>query len=205
MHIPAGMTEEEVFDKIQLVAKKIAKKYRFGYYSEEDIAQEAVILIIQNDLLKNYDPSRPLENFLSRVLKNRLFNFKRDNYKRPDPPCVRCPLSAYVNKVCTAYENLMDCEFYKKWVENNKSKENIMHAISLEVLDYTKEDEMVRYSVDFEGDVDISIYEDIILNNLSIKERKLYIRFKEGDKISKVDLDNLFERVRSIVNEQTEA
>ena len=36
------------------------------------------------DAMERYDEIRPLENFLSTHIKNRLINFKRDNYYRPD-------------------------------------------------------------------------------------------------------------------------
>jgi len=49
---------------------------------EEDIEQEA--FIIGMDALERYDGVRPLENFLSVHIKNRLKNFKRDNYYRQD-------------------------------------------------------------------------------------------------------------------------
>jgi hypothetical protein len=36
------------------------------------------------EAMNRYDEVRPLENFLSIHIKNRLKNFKRDNYYRPD-------------------------------------------------------------------------------------------------------------------------
>ena len=68
------------------VVDRIAHKYRFGYYDVEDIKQEAYIIAME--AMERYDESRPLENFLAVHISNRLKNFKRDNFCRPDyiPP-----------------------------------------------------------------------------------------------------------------------
>ena len=68
------------------VVDRIAHKYRFGYYDVDDIKQEAFIIAME--AMERYDESRPLENFLAVHISNRLKNFKRDNFCRPDyiPP-----------------------------------------------------------------------------------------------------------------------
>jgi len=78
MNLPEGMTEEEVSDQIQIVVDRIAPKYAFYGYTVDDIKQEAFIICIE--ALNRYDSSRPLENFLSVNLSNRLKTFVRDNY-----------------------------------------------------------------------------------------------------------------------------
>lgn len=78
MNIPEGMTEEQVIDQIQVVVDRIAPKYTFYGYTVDDIKQEAFIICIE--ALNRYDPTRPLENFLSVNLSNRLKTFVRDNY-----------------------------------------------------------------------------------------------------------------------------
>ena len=80
------MTEEEVVRVMMTVVDRIAHKYRFGYYDVEDIKQEAYIIAME--AMERYDESRPLENFLAVHISNRLKNFKRDNFCRPDyiPP-----------------------------------------------------------------------------------------------------------------------
>lgn len=82
MKIPKNMTEEQVISTISKISSRLANKFTFANYEEEDIAQEA--FIIGMDAMERYDEIRPLENFLSTHIKNRLINFKRDNYYRPD-------------------------------------------------------------------------------------------------------------------------
>lgn len=78
MRIPKGMTEKQVIDQIQIVCERIAPKYIFYGYTKEDIMQESFIICIE--ALNRYEEGRPLENFLSVNLSNRLKTFMRDNY-----------------------------------------------------------------------------------------------------------------------------
>ncbi len=82
MIVPQGMTEQEVIDIILKISNRLAPKYVFAGYEVEDIVQESFIIGING--LKNYDPSRPLENFMHTHINNRLKTFKRDNYFRMD-------------------------------------------------------------------------------------------------------------------------
>ena len=78
MKIPKGMTEQEVIEQIEKVCNRISPKYTFYGYTVDDIKQEAFIICME--ALHRYDEARPLENFLSVNLSNRLKNFVRDNY-----------------------------------------------------------------------------------------------------------------------------
>lgn len=78
MIIPSGMTADQVVRQIEKVVKRIAPKYTFYGYTVEDISQESFIICME--ALPRYDAARPLENFLSVHLSNRLKNFVRDNH-----------------------------------------------------------------------------------------------------------------------------
>jgi len=78
MKIPKGMTEQQVIDQITIVVDRIAPKYTFYGYTVNDIKQESFIICME--ALNRYDQKRPLENFLSVNLSNRLKNFVRDNH-----------------------------------------------------------------------------------------------------------------------------
>jgi|TARA_B100000497_G_C7631152_1_gene379357 RNA polymerase sigma factor (sigma-70 family) len=78
MKIPKNMSEEQVYDTIFNIIERISHKYTFHGYEVEDIQQEAFIICV--DALNRYDEKRPLENFLSVNLSNRLKNFIRDNH-----------------------------------------------------------------------------------------------------------------------------
>lgn len=78
MRIPRGFDEQKVMDCIQLVVNRIAPRYIFYGYTVDDIKQEAFIICME--ALPRYDGVRPLENFLSVHLSNRMKNFVRDNH-----------------------------------------------------------------------------------------------------------------------------
>lgn len=64
-------------DTINVIINRICPKYTFYGYEIDDIKQEAFIICYE--ALDRYDQNRPLENFLSVNLSNRLKNFVRDN------------------------------------------------------------------------------------------------------------------------------
>lgn len=65
---------------IEMVINRTAPKYTFSYYELDDVKQESYIICF--DAMKNYDKNRPLENFLSKHLSNRLKDLKRNKYFR---------------------------------------------------------------------------------------------------------------------------
>jgi|TARA_B100000085_G_C18488613_1_gene490349 hypothetical protein len=77
--------KEEVMEVIFKISK-IHRNKKFGYFSEEDIESQTLLICLQQ--LKFYEPEKatgtsPLnsvERWLNRVVKNRLANYYRDNY-----------------------------------------------------------------------------------------------------------------------------
>lgn len=107
------MIDEETLKKITKIAKALAPKYTFDCHGVEDIEQEAVLMGIE--AMPRYDSSRPLENFLYTHISNRLKNFKRDNYFRPNP--TGDPERVQQNK-----KSILDAESLNEWsiyFENN--------------------------------------------------------------------------------------
>lgn len=82
MITPSGMTQEETLTIMQRVVEKIAPRYVTHGHSVNDMQQEAYIMCME--ALPRYDNTRPLENFLSVHVSNRMKNFLRDNVKIKD-------------------------------------------------------------------------------------------------------------------------
>lgn len=82
MIVPSGMKERDVMATIQKVVDKIAPRYVTVAYSVDDMKQEAFIMCME--AMPRYDGKRPLENFLSVHVSNRMKNFLRDNVKIKD-------------------------------------------------------------------------------------------------------------------------
>lgn len=94
---PTGLTSEQVAEVLFRVAERVVRKHKsyvFGYNSEDDIIQQGVFegirciargkykpeLFIRDG--KDNSPVPCLERFMSVHIKNRLFNYKRDNSRR---------------------------------------------------------------------------------------------------------------------------
>lgn len=181
--------ENEFLQIIENISKKLAYKFKFGYHSYEDMKQQISIFALEG--LKNYDNKRPLENFLWTHIRNRLFNYKRDNYQRPDKPCYTCPL--WQNSLCTKYANKNDCELYYNWSKRNEHKKNLMHLTTIdEIKDYSNI--FIDHSI--ENNEIISIIEA----NINGEERSIYLKLKDGNKVSKADMLKLVEKLREILD-----
>lgn len=192
------ISENDLLTVIDNISKKLAYKFKFGYHDIEDMKQQISIFAIEG--LKNYDYKRPLENFLWTHVRNRLFNYKRDNYRRPDKPCYSCPLFDSKNSLCTKYSNKNDCDLYYTWSQRNDNKKNLMHLTTI--------DEIKNYGSVFSSDDDgffnfISNKEiiDIIENNLIEDNRMTYLRIKSGVKVSKAEKEKLIETIKQILKD----
>lgn len=72
--------DPQVLATVETVVGRIAKRYTFGVYDEDDLRSESFLICCE--ALLRYDGVRPLENFLSANLANRLRNFIRDHHFR---------------------------------------------------------------------------------------------------------------------------
>jgi len=160
MKKPKNLSKEETFEIIEIVINRIAPKYTFSGYDIEDIKQESFIICAE--ALKRYDNKRPLENFLSVNLSNRLKNFVRDNFghsKDVEKKKLHSPASI-TNNITNSYhyydfddeyldvKNMMDKieeklppqlrEDYLKFINNvylNKNKRETLIKIIKEITD----------------------------------------------------------------------
>lgn len=179
--------ESEFLEVLDKITKKLIHKFRFGYHSVEDMKQQASVFALE--ALDRYDGKRPLENFLWTHVRNRLFNFKRNNYQRPDSPCTGCKFydkncSNSLNG-CLEYEQKLDCALYSSWFKRNENKKNIMQPSHIE-----NEQEYFcnTFQKDIVGDNEIIEFLDA---NIESEYRESYLKLKHGTKINKDKFDKL--------------
>lgn len=169
--------DQQFLEALDQVTKRLVYKFKFGYHEIEDMKQQAAVFAIE--ALDKYDHKRPLENFLWVHVRNRLFNFKRDNYKRPDTPCQSCPLRdmAY-DSGCSKYNNKFDCELYSKWQLRNEKKKDLMHINAFDTNNTPSKHQLLE---------DVSNQEviDILQTHLSNEARELFIRAQNGEKLKR--------------------
>lgn len=199
--------ETTLLNVIDIITKKLAYKFKFGYHDIDDMRQQISVFAIEG--LKNYDHKRPLENFLWTHVRNRLFNYKRDNYQRPDKPCLTCPLYDPTNKEsfsgCKKFTNKNDCDLYSSWDKRNSSKKNLMYLTTI--------DEVKNYSNAFSDEDN----EEPLLNEISNQEiinileekltdsyRSIYLRLKHGSKVSKTEKTKLFNKIKEIIGDKSD-
>lgn len=192
-----NISQQDFITALDNISKKLVYKFKFGYHSIEDMKQQAAIFAMEG--LKNYDNSRPLENFLWTHVRNRLFNYKRDNYYRPDNVCVGCPFFDPQNKSstnqCKKFANKNDCDIYSQWTNRNSLKKNIMQPSNIE-NEYD-----ITNSSNFFNSISNKELIDIIEDKLETKYRESYLKLKAGNKISKQELNKLKKHIQSIIQD----
>jgi len=182
MKIPDGLNEQDVLTVIDKVCTRLAYKFKFGSHSVEDIKQEGAIIALES--LSKWDGKRPLENFLYTCVHNGLFNFKRNNFQRPDKPCLTCPLyRPNEPKDCSKYDDKMECELYIKWYNRNNNKKNIVQPVDIDnVRDEYEENMSLADATEI---IEHKEVWTIIDRYLDIELRADLIKIKSGVKVPK--------------------
>ena len=200
------MSEEEVLQVINNVANRLAGRFKFGYHDLDDMRQQARLFALEG--IDRYDEKKwkkPLENFLWTHVRNRLFNYKRDKYERPDKPCLRCPIGAYdltCASECQEFEDKLECAPYKGWVIRNESKRNLMKPIEISsVQDSIGHENNVKYCPDFGFDFDVGEIKKVLNDYLPIEYRHDYLKLLGGIHIPKTKRLKLIEVIRNILDE----
>lgn len=153
---------QQQHETIQTVIDRIAPKYKFGYYDEQDIRQESYIICLE--ALARYDETRPFENFISRHLSNRLKTLRRDKYSRSSTTTAK---HAELN---ATKKNLMDLKPYSPDYEPVRDFEN--ELMNREAIEHVRE----NLSPQMRNDL------DRVLNDVSLtssRKNALFARIKE--------------------------
>lgn len=191
------VNETEFLEVWEKISKKLGYKFKFGYHSHEDMKQQAAIFALEG--LKNYDKSRPLENFLWTHVRNRLFNYKRDNYQRPDKPCLTCPFfQPKSSHDCSEFSNKNDCSLFNSWSTRNDAKKNIMKPIA---IDNVSENNREIAKDDFLSNIGNKEILNLIDKNVSVKNRPIFLKVIGGSKVPKTELKKLINEIRKILQD----
>jgi len=172
-----------VFPVVHSVCTTLSKKYAFGPYEPDDIYQEAVLIC--EEIIDKYDGQRPLENFLRTSLKNRLYNFRRDNstiYKFVCPTCsnkdsANCN-DCLRNRLIYEVKKNIDCPINID--EINDEQLNYEHVSS-----ETEHNEMIK----------------LINIHLPIDMRADYLKIINDVYVSKTRREEIINRIRDILTQ----
>jgi len=195
--LPNGVSTEEFLLVLENISKRLAHKFRFAYHSVDDMKQQAAIFALEG--LKNYDKKRPLENFLWTHVRNRLFNYKRNNYQRPDKPCHSCPFFDKGCKVsinqCEKFSNKNDCELYAAWAKRNEAKKNIIQP------GYIESNTSFSPSTTIEPLLENKELIKFLDSHIQTEYREIYLKLKHGLKINKSDLKKLQNHITKLMED----
>lgn len=187
------VSESDFLTVLDNISKRLVHKFKFGYHDIDDMKQQAAIFALEG--LEKYDHSRPLENFLWTHVRNRLFNYKRNNYQRPDKPCLNCPLydpdlKSSTNQ-CSKYSNKQNCEPYASWSNRNESKKNIMQP------------NYIDYDIPHKDSLDLLIQNNEIISfldeNIHTDYREYYLRLKHGERVTKNKILKLQKHIQELM------
>lgn len=191
------ISDDQFLTVIDNISRKLAYKFKFGYHEHEDMKQQITVFALEG--LKNYDGVRPLENFLWTHVRNRLFNYKRDNYQRPNKPCLTCPLydphGQASKSQCSKYINKNDCELYENWSKRNDAKKNLMYLTGVEDFSLISK----THNTNFNENIANKEILDILDQKLHGEERELYLKYRGGSKLNKADMNKLLAKIRFIL------
>lgn len=106
----------EYFKTLKEVARRLCNRFKFGYYTGEDIYQEAILLGME--AFSRWDQQKEPASFIYIHLTNRLHNIYRNKARRNDCPCQPC----FEGNFCEAG----GCTQYKNWWNRNQTKFSLM-------------------------------------------------------------------------------
>ena len=185
----ADYTEEELVKTIDKIANRFASTFKFGYHEIEDMKQQAWQVALEG--LKDYDGKRPLENFLWTHVRNRLYNFKRDNYFRPEKPCDRCPLLR--NDECTKFKDRLECDLYSRWMKRTEKRKSLMSAVEHNDTNYNENDITTQ--------LDSKHLFETVDYNMPVELREYWIRFIHGLRLNKNKREQVLFEITLILKE----
>jgi hypothetical protein len=194
MKLPEGITEDRFLEAFDSVIKLLSSKFRFGYYEADDIRQKGAQFAIEAMASEKYDVGQPLENFLYTHIRNRLINFKRDNYMRPDPPCKTCVFwqATPAGRKCGVFAERSECAKYTSWEKRNETKKNLMNTVSDETIGENSEVSTIS------NDLNMKELEAFIDHHLPMELRSDYLRLRSGASIPAARRERVREAVLNI-------
>lgn len=192
MKIPPGYTEQQILEIIENVVNSLARNFRFGYHDIDDLKQEGRLFAVTAMNEDGYDPTRPLANFLYRHVRNRMINFRRNNYTRYEPPCIKCPfydpknIKSKAKNKCSEFMDRMECERFSGWEKHNIVRKNLMEPKSIQ--DESGEYYNFTTTGDFVEEIEFKEILSLIDEKLPVDLRSDYLKMRQrglGNKVSK--------------------
>jgi len=180
MMVPKGMTESQVLATIEKCVNLLAPSFAFGYYTSEDMKQEARLFCLE--CLPKFDPSRNLEAFLYSATKHFLINLHRNKFKRAESPCAVCHKAENSGgSYPTCLNSAEYCKKYLDWKRRNANKAKLVNPSNIE---FVTDDQAERMGLccDSKAQEAAELKETLELIDLHLPAnlRSTYLRMRDG-------------------------
>lgn len=198
-----GLSFEDNIEEINRLISIHVTKWNLDaitYIDRDDIAN-----IIRYHVYKKwrlYNSSKPLGNWLTRVITNRLKNLFRNHYYKFAKPCVALKCEAYLGgEECRLFvKTCSECPLYKKWENEKKRNHDVNLTLTIEDHQNTVNSKPFEES---NFDEQIAELKDKLQDVLSANEYHifcaLYLENKtEADLIKEMKFSSKTEGVRQI-------
>jgi len=187
--------KQEVLKIIDSVANSLAPKFRFGSNDLDDMKQYARLFALE--ALNKYDSSRgSLKTFLWTHVHNQLFNLKRNNYERPDPPCKKCVFYLNHSDGCSKFDNKILCDLYEGWINRNARKKTLSGGAIESEAERPQEKELDKAIL-----IQYKNVVETIDSQIPIPLRPLWIKLLNGINLTKSEKEKLMPTIHDILKE----
>jgi hypothetical protein len=212
MHIPDGMTEEEVLSIIDAVVRSVAPSFAFAYYDTLDIEQEGRMEALKALPSYTRDRKASLYTFLRVVVRSRLLNLQRNKVGNIKQACYSC--SSLAN--CPHTEDTTDCPRMQQNIKNSTAKRNIMEPCDIDSVhmsmsrgrgrgkssssDATQTTTIYGYENDEIDEITKKEISELVDKHMPLSLRSDYLRWRDGNRLPQRRNDVLLEAMRGIVD-----
>lgn len=186
---------EETIQTIERVARQLAPNFLFGPHTTEDLVQHAFLVILEGDLLRNWDPDRgSLWTYVKQILWNRFCNLKRDSWERRDKPCHTCVMAQYcrTEDSCSLFDDKMECDLWSAWYRRNERKKDLQRNSLGEPLEENYGESSQFDKIDNE--------EFFGWCSLIVDDKTGLQKVLDGESIGQARLDRLVDELRECVD-----
>lgn len=199
MHVPEGMTEEQVTASIIRAVSSLSDSFQFGYFDAEDMEQEGFIFALE--CLPKFDPKHEskcsLESYVRNHVRRRFLNLRRNKFKRNAPPCLNCPLfNRDIPSECEEFDDKTECSKWSGWYRRNQAKSSLMESCDVSKVSHT----MSESSNSTESGLLSSELFDYVSRRIPLSLRADYRRFVEGAKLNKARQTAVIEAIKEIIS-----
>lgn len=178
---------EDCLDLINVEINKRKSKWNLSSISWMDFDDVSQIIRFHiHQKWKQYDPSKPLQPWISIIITNQLRNLIRNHYTNYARPCLRCD-AAIDNDGCKIYkEQCESCPLYAHWKKYKQPATFVKLPVSIENHNYEVHD--IPDTISYTNE-DIQKLHDIMKNILKPIEyqvyKSLYIEHQEESIVAK--------------------